>query len=157
MRIYSYKFMEMAELGKICQRNIFNSQLKRKLILNSIIYATSRIDMRHFIKINSEHLHSKFRRRYVMYSWHPIQKITSKENMEVWPMVSATGNTMTALGILVKNNFSCHFTLNNQEQSSVIQIPLLELIPNQQRKAVIKVWKRREKSRTYVSRKLTIM
>lgn len=73
-------------------------------------------------------------------------------------MVSATGNTMTALGILVKNNFIlCHFTLNNQEQSSVFQIPLLELIPNQQRKAVIKVWKRREKSRTYVSRKLTIM
>ncbi len=35
------------------------------------------------------------------------------------------------------------------EQSSVLsltfQIPLLELIPNQQRKAVIKVWKRREK------------
>jgi len=59
-------------------------------------------------------------------------------------MVSATGNIMTALGILVKNNFSCHFTLNNQEQSSVIQIPLLELIPNQQRKAVIKVWKRRK-------------
>jgi hypothetical protein len=29
----------------------------------------------------------------------------------------------------------------------------LELIPNQQRKAVIKVWKRREKSRTYFSRK----
>jgi hypothetical protein len=72
-------------------------------------------------------------------------------------MVSATGNTMTALGILVKNNFSCHFTLNNQEQSSVFQIPLLELIPNQQRKAVIKVWKRREKSRTYFSRKLTLM
>jgi hypothetical protein len=73
-------------------------------------------------------------------------------------MVSATGNTMTALGILVKNNFIfCHFTLNNQEQSSVFQIPLLELIPNQQRKAVIKVWKRRENSRTYVSRKLTIM
>jgi hypothetical protein len=56
-----------------------------------------------------------------------------------------------------KNNFSCHFTLNNQEQSSVFQIPLLELIPNQQRKAVIKVWKRREKSRTYFSRKLTLM
>jgi hypothetical protein len=73
-------------------------------------------------------------------------------------MVSATGNTMTTLGILVKkNNFFCHFTLNNQEQSSVFQIPLLELIPNQQRKAVIKVWKRREKSRTYFSRKLTIM
>jgi hypothetical protein len=71
-------------------------------------------------------------------------------------MVSATGNTMTALGILVKNNFSCHFTLNNQEQSSVFKIPLLELIPKQ-RKAVIKVWKMREKSRTYVSRKLTIM
>jgi len=72
-------------------------------------------------------------------------------------MVSATGNTMTALGILVKNNFSRHFTLKNQEESSVFQIPLLELIPNQQRKAVIKVWKRREKPRTYVSRKLTIM
>jgi hypothetical protein len=54
MRIYSYKFMEMAELGKICQRNIFNSQLKRKIIPNSILYATSRIDMRHFIKMNSE-------------------------------------------------------------------------------------------------------
>jgi hypothetical protein len=37
MRIYSYKFMEMAELGKICQRNIFNSQLKRKLIHYSYI------------------------------------------------------------------------------------------------------------------------
>ena len=72
-------------------------------------------------------------------------------------MVSATGNTMTALGILVKNNFSRHFTLKNQEESSVFQIPLLELIPNQQRKAVIKVWKRREKSRTYFSRKLTII
>jgi hypothetical protein len=54
MRINSYKFMEMAELGKICQRNIFNSQLKRKLILNSVINATSRSDMRNFIKINSE-------------------------------------------------------------------------------------------------------
>ncbi len=29
--------MEMAELGKICQRNIFNSQLKRKLIPYSYI------------------------------------------------------------------------------------------------------------------------
>jgi hypothetical protein len=55
------------------------------------------------------------------------------------------------------SGYKCHFTLNNQEQSSVFQIPLLELIPNQQRKAVIKVWKRREKSRTSVSRKLTIM
>ncbi len=74
-------------------------------------------------------------------------------------MVSATGNTMTALGILVKKKkkFLCHFTLNNQEQSSVFQIPLLELIPNQQRKGVIKVWKMREKSRTYFSRKLTKM
>jgi hypothetical protein len=54
MRIYSYKFMEMAELGKICQRNIFNSQLKRKLIPNSILNATSRSDMRNCIKINSE-------------------------------------------------------------------------------------------------------
>ncbi len=42
--------MEMAELGKICQRNIFNSQLKRKLIPNSILNATSRRDMRHFYK-----------------------------------------------------------------------------------------------------------